>query len=160
MDLIPAASLNGMAVGEVTEYSDSYELVQDEAENLLESYRNGEPYTNTVDTELEPDELEREITEAVDELDIENSYSTHEKLLMKSGGIASSGGALALLAGEPLGIAPLAVGGGHFLAARHRKNTPKIKEIETKALLQDALYRNLEVNRENGENRIEFDYRE
>ena len=141
----------------MTEYSNSYGLIQHEAENILESYRNRESYTSQVETDLEPDELEQQITEAVDELDIGTDYTMHDRILIGAGGVASSGGALALLAGEPLGIAPLLVGGGHFLTAKHRNKT-SIRETETKAFLQDALYRNLEVNRENGENQINFDY--
>jgi hypothetical protein len=146
-----------MAVREVTEYSDSYALIQDEAENILESYQNGEPYTSQVDTDLEPDELERQITEAVDQLDIGADYTTHDRLLIGAGGIASSGGALALLAGEPLGIGPLLVGGGHFLTAKHRNNSD-VKEVETRAFIQDALYRNLEIEEQEDEYRINFDY--
>ena len=151
-----------MAVDEASsnQYAFSNDWIQEEAENILESYREGESYSTEIEsTGLEPGEVEDGIADAVDHLNMGSDYTFHDKLLMGSGGAASSAGAFAIMAGEPLGLAPVLVGGGHFLAANYRKSS-KDNEVETKALLQDALYRNLEVEEENGRYSIEFDYSE
>ena len=90
----------------------------------------------------------------MDEVELHDGYDKHAKMLIASGAVAGSAGAVTLLTGNPVGLAPLAVGGGHYIAARSRRDGSPVKEVETKAFLQD----NLSVEEMDGEYRINFDY--
>lgn len=141
-----------------TGYTPSEDIVLQEAENILESYLDDESYTSEVEyTGLEPEELEREITEAVDDLELNDGQDWHSRALMASGAVAGSAGVFGIATGNPLGVAPLLIGGGHYVAGKMRENSG-VKEIETKAFLQDAMNQNLEVEQKDGNYEISFEY--
>ena len=142
-------------------HSDHYELAVQEAENILDSYMEEESYTTQVpSTELEPGEFEDEIRDAVDEIELNDGYDFHGKMLLASGATATAAGAFGVATGTPVAAGAMILGGSHYLAARNRNNVPAVEEIETKAFLQDSMQDNLTVEEIGGEYRINFEYTE
>lgn len=149
-----------MAAETYTGVNDAYDLAVNEAENILESYLDERSYSNSLEEpDIDSEVFEKNITEVVEDLEIGQDYDFGGKIMKASGALTSSAGAAIILTGNPLGLAPLAMGGGQYLAGRARGSS-KVKEIETKAFLQDSMYRNLEVKQEDGEIQVEFDYSE
>lgn len=140
-------------------HSDHYELAVQEAENILDSYMENESYTSQVpSTELEPGELEDEIRDAVDEIDLDNGYDFHGKMLIASGATATAAGVFGVVTGTPVAAGAMIVGGGHYLAARNRNKNSAVEEVENKAFLQHYMQDNLSVEEIDGEYQIEFEY--
>jgi len=149
-----------MAAETYTGVNEPYDLAVNEAENILESYLGQESYSNSFEApDIDSEVFEKNISEAVDDLDVDQDYEFRKKIMKASGALTSSAGAAIILTGNPLGLAPLAMGGGQYLAGKARGSS-KVQEIETKAFLQDEMNRNLNVEENDGEFTVAFDYTE
>jgi hypothetical protein len=138
-----------------------HEVAVEEAENIMESYLDGESYTGHVESrDFGGDDLQDEIFSAVDEVETqEDGTDYHSRLLQASGAVSGSAGAFMLATGNPLGVGPLAVGGAQYYLGRDRGNSV-IREVEQKAFLQDEMYDSLSVEETGDGYRVEFDYSE
>ncbi|MFB6242078.1 MAG: hypothetical protein ABEJ36_04750 [Candidatus Nanosalina sp.] len=137
--------------------SSLHEVAVEEAENIMESYLDGESYTGHVESrDFGGDELQDEIFSAVNEVEAGDGADYHSRLLQASGAVSGSAGAFMLATGNPLGVGPLAVGGAQYYLGRDHGSS-EIRDIERKAFLQDEMYDSLTVEETGDGYVVEFD---
>lgn len=136
--------------------------VYEEAARIAESYIEEEDYTTEISyDDVDTDDLKNDLIDAVDDLELAVDRKGRSVLMKASGAVTGSLGGAVVVAGNPLGFIPIAIGAGQYLAGSQQdRYTSSVEEIETKAFLQDMMKDGLEVEDTGDAYNVSFDYLE